>query len=153
MHRMRCLHRRMPLRSDLSVIYTAIRKKKPCPLKAGFFCCLNNRIWCWENPGSGQKNGGVDRSRTDLCDFADRCLTVWLPRLINENYSILYSTFLKKQLFSAKKTKNIQYLTNKSAARSRTIPMYGIFWIKLSSQYGLINRKGKMLKKNLQKRQ
>ena len=27
---------------------------------------------------SRQKNGGVDRSRTDLCDFADRCLTVWL---------------------------------------------------------------------------
>ena len=33
-------------------------------------------------PDSGKKNGGVDRSRTDLRDFADRCLTVWLPRLI-----------------------------------------------------------------------
>ena len=26
--------------------------------------------------------GGVDRSRTDLDDFADRCLTAWLPRRI-----------------------------------------------------------------------
>ena len=30
----------------------------------------------------GKKNGGVDRSRTGLSDFADRCLTDWLPRLI-----------------------------------------------------------------------
>ena len=27
-----------------------------------------------------KKNGGVDRSRTGLNDFADRCLTDWLPR-------------------------------------------------------------------------
>ena len=33
-------------------------------------------------PKNGKKNGGVDRSRTGLSDFADRCLTDWLPRLI-----------------------------------------------------------------------
>lgn len=30
----------------------------------------------------GTKNGGVNRNRTDLSDFADRCLTSWLPRLV-----------------------------------------------------------------------
>ena len=30
----------------------------------------------------GTKNGGVNRNRTDLSDFADRCLTSWLSRLV-----------------------------------------------------------------------
>ena len=29
-----------------------------------------------------KKIGGVDRNRTGLSDFADRCLTSWLPRLV-----------------------------------------------------------------------
>ena len=43
---------------------------------------------------SGQKNGGVDRSRTDLCDFADRCLTVWLPRLVMSYKITLFRYFV-----------------------------------------------------------
>ena len=32
----------------------------------------------------GTKNGGVNRNRTDLSDFADRCLTSWLSRLVTK---------------------------------------------------------------------
>ena len=46
----------------------------------------------------GQKNGGVDRSRTDLGDFADRCLTVWLPRLVMRTV-IYYTTVFAKNNF------------------------------------------------------
>ena len=45
----------------------------PCQCMGGYWAFYRK---------SGHKNGGVDRSRTDLCDFADRCLTVWLPRLV-----------------------------------------------------------------------
>ena len=38
----------------------------------------------------GKKNGGVDRNRTGLSDFADRCLTSWLPRLEISSCSITY---------------------------------------------------------------
>ena len=37
-----------------------------------------------------KKNGGVDRNRTGLSDFADRCLTSWLPRLDKSSYPITY---------------------------------------------------------------
>ena len=46
----------------------------------------------------GQKNGGVDRNRTGLSDFADRCLTSWLPRLVMRVY--YNRTFRKSKSFS-----------------------------------------------------
>ena len=79
------------------------RKKNKCPpsfCKGYLIFCRNSggenairlssnsalvvvgRLWCARYKNQGKKNGGVDRSRTDLCDFADRCMTVWLPRLI-----------------------------------------------------------------------
>ena len=61
---------------------------------------------------SGHKNGGVDRSRTDLCDFADRCLTVWLPRLV---CFLIYTNYCKCQGFFWKKTKTFQ--EKKAAAK------------------------------------
>ena len=42
------------------------------------------------SPKKGKKNGGVDRNRTGLSDFADRCLTSWLPRLDISSWSITY---------------------------------------------------------------
>ena len=39
-------------------------------------------VSCFFALNPGKKNGGVDRSRTGLSDFADRCLTDWLPRLV-----------------------------------------------------------------------
>ena len=39
------------------------------------------------------KIGGVNRSRTDLRDFADRCLTAWLSRLVMR---IEYITLFEK---------------------------------------------------------
>ena len=52
-----------------------------------------------------QKNGGVNRNRTDLSDFADRRLTSWLSRLvmvykITPFPAFVKSFFQKKAFFS-----------------------------------------------------
>ena len=42
-----------------------------------FFVCIVANLTNFDT-----KNGGVNRNRTDLSDFADRCLTSWLSRLV-----------------------------------------------------------------------
>ncbi len=54
---------------------------------------LNKKTPETASPVSKNKNGGVNRSRTDLRDFADRCLTAWLSRLV---YETEYTTFFQK---------------------------------------------------------
>ena len=46
---------------------------------AGAIACFLQGLLTFSGK-KAKKHGGVDRSRTDLRDFADRCLTAWLPR-------------------------------------------------------------------------
>ncbi len=51
----------------------------------------------------GQKNGGVNRNRTDLSDFADRRLTSWLSRLALVHkitpFHVFVKSFFQKKVF------------------------------------------------------
>ena len=73
----------------IAIAGTAIRqssetnRKMPAKfiLQRNFSVCIK-AILTENFQKKGTKNGGVNRNRTDLSDFADRCLTSWLSRLV-----------------------------------------------------------------------